>query len=66
MFPSEFPERGLNGKRVRTHGELLEYLCAKHDKIRKEKLAFIETDTAKNVGSIHVEGRLFMNVECCY
>eukprot|EP00571_Detonula_confervacea_P007240 CAMPEP_0172329958 /NCGR_PEP_ID=MMETSP1058-20130122/61151_1 /TAXON_ID=83371 /ORGANISM="Detonula confervacea, Strain CCMP 353" /LENGTH=319 /DNA_ID=CAMNT_0013047153 /DNA_START=188 /DNA_END=1147 /DNA_ORIENTATION=+ len=49
VFPSEFPTRNLNGKRVRTHGELLEYLCAKHDKIRKEKLPFVETDTAKNV-----------------
>lgn len=49
VFPSEFPERFHNGKRVRTHGEFLEYLCRKHDKIRKEKLPFVETDTAKNV-----------------
>ena len=49
VFPSEFPERTLNGKRVRTHSEFLDYLCMKHHKIRKEKLPFVETDTAKNV-----------------
>mmetsp|Transcript_24793 Transcript_24793/g.44567 ORF Transcript_24793/g.44567 Transcript_24793/m.44567 type:complete len:336 (-) Transcript_24793:357-1364(-) len=49
VFPSEFPERNLNGKRVRTHSEFVDYLCMKHHKIRKEKLPFVETDTAKNV-----------------
>ena len=49
MFPSEFPERTLYGKRVQKHGELIEYLCAKHCKIRKTQLPFVATDTAKNV-----------------
>ena len=50
VFPSEFPNRRtLNGKRVRTHAEFINYLCRKHDSIRKCTLPFIETDTAKNV-----------------
>ncbi|KAL9188325.1 hypothetical protein ACHAXT_006703 [Thalassiosira profunda] len=49
VFPKEFPGRTLNGQRVRAHNELVEYLCRKHDKIRTEKLPFVETDTAKNV-----------------
>ncbi|KAL7554861.1 hypothetical protein ACHAWF_018410 [Thalassiosira exigua] len=49
VFPSEFPDRCFNGKRVRTHSELLDYLQTKHHKMRKERLPFIETDTAKNV-----------------
>lgn len=49
VFPSEFPDRTLSGKRVRTHSEFLDYLCMKHCKIRKEKLPFSETETAKNV-----------------
>ena len=49
VFPSEFPNRTLNGKRVRTHAEFIDYLCMKHDNIRKCTLPFIETDTAKNV-----------------
>jgi len=49
VFPSDFPERTFDGKRVKTHGEFLDYLCAKHHKIRREKLPFVETDTAKNV-----------------
>ncbi|KAL7538634.1 hypothetical protein ACHAXR_008706 [Thalassiosira sp. AJA248-18] len=50
VFPGEFPDRVLkNGKRVRTHSEFVDYLCMKHQKIRKETLPFVETDTAKNV-----------------
>ena len=49
MFPSEFPNREYNGQRVRTHGQLVDYLSKKHERIRKEKLAFVETETAKNV-----------------
>ncbi len=48
VFPGEFPERNLNGKRIRHYSEFIEYLCAKHDKIRRGTLPFIETDTAKN------------------
>eukprot|EP00578_Thalassiosira_sp_NH16_P025295 CAMPEP_0181091966 /NCGR_PEP_ID=MMETSP1071-20121207/8675_1 /TAXON_ID=35127 /ORGANISM="Thalassiosira sp., Strain NH16" /LENGTH=344 /DNA_ID=CAMNT_0023174131 /DNA_START=88 /DNA_END=1122 /DNA_ORIENTATION=+ len=49
VFPSEFPDRIIDGKRVRNHGEFIEYLCAKHPQIKREKLPFVETDTAKNV-----------------
>ena len=49
VFPSEFPERKLlDGERVRTYNELVNYLCNKHNNIRMTKLPFIETDTAKN------------------
>ena len=49
VFPSEFPNRTYNGKRVRKHAEFVEYLCTKHDRIKREKLSFVETETAKNV-----------------
>ena len=49
VFPREFPDRSLNDKKVRTHGQFIEYLCLKDDKIRKDRLPFVETDTAKNV-----------------
>jgi hypothetical protein len=49
VFPSEFPERNFKGKRVRQYSDFVEYLCNKHHKIRREKLPFVETDTAKNV-----------------
>lgn len=49
VFKSEFPNRMLDGKQVKTHSELVEYLCLKHENIRKTTLPFIETNTAKNV-----------------
>ena len=49
VFPKEFPNRTLDGKRVRSHGEFVDYLCLKHPQIRKEKLSFVETETGKNV-----------------
>lgn len=49
VFPSEFPDRSFNGKRVWRHSEFIDYLCMKHEKIRKGKLPFLETGTAKNV-----------------
>lgn len=48
VFPSEFPDRTFNGSRVRAHGEFIEYLCAKDNRIRRAKLPFVETNTAKN------------------
>ncbi|EJK65168.1 hypothetical protein THAOC_14011 [Thalassiosira oceanica] len=49
VFPSEFPDRRLDGERVKTHVQLVEHLTRKHDKIKTATLPFIETDTAKNV-----------------
>ena len=49
VFPREFPNRQINGSRVKNHSQLIEYLCTKHEKIRKETLSFVETATAKNV-----------------
>jgi len=49
VFPSEFPERSLDGERVKTHAQLVEYLLRKHEKIKTATLPFVETDTAKNV-----------------
>lgn len=49
VFPREFPNREINGSRVKNHSQLIEYLCAKHEKIRKGTLSFVETATAKNV-----------------
>jgi len=60
VFPSEFPDRKLDGLRVRTHGQLVEHLCRKHVKMRKERLPFVETDTAKNVVLYMLEEDMFM------
>ena len=49
VFPSEFPDRRLDGERVKTHAQLVEHLTRKHDKIKTATLPFIETETAKNV-----------------
>jgi hypothetical protein len=52
VFPSEFPNRQqLDGTRVKSHSQLIDYLCMKHEKIRKGTLQFVydERGTAKNV-----------------
>lgn len=49
VFPSTFPNRQLNGSRVKNHSQLIEYLCTKHHAIRKSTLSFVETATKKNV-----------------
>lgn len=49
VFPKEFPNRQINGSRVKNHSQLIEYLCMKHEKIRMGSLSFVETVTAKNV-----------------
>ena len=49
VFPKEFPNRQINGSRVKNHSQLIEYLCMKHEKIRRATLPFAETVTAKNV-----------------
>ena len=49
VFPKEFPNRELNGDRVKNHSQLIEYLCKKHAKIRRGVLPFVDTVTAKNV-----------------
>ncbi|KAL7491314.1 hypothetical protein ACHAWT_002008 [Skeletonema menzelii] len=49
VFPKEFPNRQINGSRVKNHSQLIEYLCMKHEKIRKGTLSFVETATAKNI-----------------
>ena len=49
VFPREFPNRQINGSRVKNHSQLIEYLCMKHENIRIGTLPFVETATAKNV-----------------
>ena len=51
VFPSEFPNRQLDGTRVKSHSQLIDYLCMKHKKIRKGTLQFVDDEkgTAKNV-----------------
>lgn len=51
VFPSEFPNRQLNGTKVKSHSQLIDYLCMKHEKIRKGALQFVDDEkgTAKNV-----------------
>lgn len=51
VFPSEFPNRQLDGTRVKSHSQLIDYLCMKHEKIRKGTLQFVDDErgTAKNV-----------------
>lgn len=51
VFPSEFPNRQLDGMRVKSHSQLIDYLCMKHEKIRKGTLQFVDDErgTAKNV-----------------
>ncbi|KAL3815289.1 hypothetical protein ACHAXA_006791 [Cyclostephanos tholiformis] len=49
VFPSEFPERTLGGKRVRIYSELVEYLRTKHDGIRTTTLPFIATEFARKL-----------------
>ncbi|KAL7432321.1 hypothetical protein ACHAXM_005448 [Skeletonema potamos] len=49
VFPTEFPNRRIDGNGVKNHSQLIEYLCMKHEKIRKGTLNFVETATAKNV-----------------
>ena len=36
VFPREFPNRQINSTRVKNHSQLVEYLCMKHEKIRKD------------------------------
>ena len=49
VFPSEFPLRRLNEKRVRTFKELIEYLQNKVPEARVATLPFYETNTSKNL-----------------
>ena len=51
VFPSEFPNRQLDGTKVKSHSQLIDYLCIKHEKIRKGTLQFVDDEkgTAKNV-----------------
>ena len=50
VFPSEFPDRKQpDGKRVRVYDELMEYLIAKHDKMRVATLPFVATEFARKV-----------------
>ena len=49
VFPSEFPERTLGGKRVRIYDELVEYLRTKHDRIRMTTLPFVATEFARKL-----------------
>jgi hypothetical protein len=51
VFPSEFPNRQLDGMRVKSHSQLIYYLCMKHEKIRKGTLQFVDDErgTAKNL-----------------
>ncbi|KAL3783456.1 hypothetical protein HJC23_008648 [Cyclotella cryptica] len=49
VFPSEFANRYLNGKFVKSYDDFLKYLLTKHDKIRMSRLRFIESDTAKSI-----------------
>jgi hypothetical protein len=51
VFPSEFPNRQLDGMKVKSHSQLIDYLCMKHEKIRKGTLQFVDDErgTAKNV-----------------
>ena len=49
VFPSEFPHRtNIDGTRVRTYTEFIDYLCRKTPHVRKAYLNFFFTDTAKN------------------
>jgi hypothetical protein len=49
VFPREFPNRRISDSRVKNHSQLIQYLCMKHEKIRKSTLPFVATATAKNV-----------------
>ena len=49
VFPREFPERMMNGKRVRLYEELVEYLRAKHERMRTTTLPFVATEFARKV-----------------
>jgi hypothetical protein len=49
VFPSEFPDRTLGGKRVRIYDELVEYLRAKHVRIRTTTLPFVATEFARKL-----------------
>jgi hypothetical protein len=49
VFPSEFANRILNGKVVKSYDDFLKYLLKKQDKIRTSRLRFIESDTAKSI-----------------
>lgn len=48
VFPSEFPHRLWKDERVRTHADFVDYLLAKHPKIRLEKLDFDYCEMGKN------------------
>ena len=49
VFPSEFPDRTLDGKRVKSYDEFLAYLLTKHTKMRQDELPFVGSSTAKSV-----------------
>lgn len=51
VFPSEFPNRKYNGKIVKSYTDFIEYLLAKHKRIRTDRLDFIE-DTAETGKSL--------------
>lgn len=44
VFPSEFPDRKINGNKVRTYIEFMEYLKTKHTNLRQGQLSFVESD----------------------